>query len=171
MSACTGIDWTPDFAIAWWNWDDHEIETRLPAFFAEQIPELEQGEFRDNWQHAIAARFEQSNSLLSEEFFDGAPVFSGPGPDLDDADEKTYTLEEVGAIVEGIFGKFTLVLEEIEHQSLADARLLRDMALKYENNTPVSREDAVLMMEMASRIAPNSTLIQKKLEEWKSETG
>lgn len=72
--------------------------------------------------------------------------------------------------MQGIFATFTRVLEDMEPLSVSEAKLLRDIALNHESGAPVSREDAIQMLEIASRIIPEGAIIKKKLKEWKSGT-
>ncbi|MBE1284585.1 MAG: hypothetical protein GJ676_14825 [Rhodobacteraceae bacterium] len=52
--------------------------------------------------------------------------------------------------------------------SLSDMKKMRDIALNYETGQPVTREQAIYLMEIANQISPDRKFILKKLGQWRS---
>ena len=53
----------------------------------------------------------------------------------------------------------------------ADGIVLRDIAMKYERNEPLTRDDAITLMEYAQKARPRGQIIAGKLNEWKKPEG
>ena len=49
----------------------------------------------------------------------------------------------------------------------ADGIVLRDIAMKYESGDPLTREDAIALMQYAQKARPHGRIIAGKLEEWR----
>lgn len=50
----------------------------------------------------------------------------------------------------------------------ADGVILRDIAMKHESAAPLSRDDAIRLMEYAQKARPNGQIIAGKLAEWRA---
>lgn len=66
-----------------------------------------------------------------------------------------------------IFLEQTKVTENNKLLADADADILRDVALKFENKQEISKGEAVKLMGLAARARPGGAVINKKLVEWK----
>jgi len=53
----------------------------------------------------------------------------------------------------------------------ADGIILRDIAMKYESDAPLTRDDAIALMEYAQKARPRGQIIAGKLNEWKKPHG
>lgn len=71
------------------------------------------------------------------------------------------TLEGGTLFPDGLKLRFRRLIEK-------DAEILRDIALRYENGTNVSRDEALFLMNLALRARPQGELMQEKIAEWSS---
>ena len=129
----------------------------------DQLDVLKVGEITDDRTQEVADALRSSNAQLAQEAFDREELF--PEPKHTDAAEQTFTAQEVAHIIEKLVYAYTrrtsrrILFDE-------DADALRDAALKFENGAPVTAEEAIKLMQLASRARPNGGLIQQKLAKW-----
>ncbi|KGB83246.1 hypothetical protein JT55_02730 [Rhodovulum sp. NI22] len=131
-----------------------------------QIDALNVGEIIDDLAQEIADTFRDSNARLAREALGREELFSEP--EQKQAAERVFSAQEVADIVEQVAFAYT---QRTSSRLLfdGDADVLRDVALKYQNGKPVTREDALALMSLAGRARPNGALIQKKLNEWRQD--
>lgn len=72
---------------------------------------------------------------------------------------------------EVLYAEIAQYLYQIENNknSDKDADFLRDIALKYDSQTPLSLEDAHYLMGLAHKVRPHGPVIKKKLDHYAAE--
>lgn len=124
---------------------------------------LDAGEIVDDRALEVADMFRQSNTQLAREAFGKEQLFADPVPA--DVQQTVFTAQDVGRIVEALTHAFT---RRTSRRLLfdGDADVLRDVALKWESGAEIDRDEAVQLMQLASRARPAGALIQRKLRQW-----
>lgn len=130
---------------------------------------LKQGEISDPVQVRFFERFKESNERLFREFLPGTPPFHEPTVSAPQYDKKEFSLNDLAAIVYSLFSEVTRSIDTVTLQD-KDASMLRDIALKYERNDALSKDDAINLMGLAARARPNGSVIRKMLKNWRNET-
>jgi hypothetical protein len=90
---------------------------------------------------------------------------------FDDADlsdtqlsEFTFSSEQLDILAEAISVKLK-TLEEVSLKQ-SDVDVLRDVALKFENKTAVSKTQAIHLLQLAAKVRPDGPVIRQKLTNW-----
>ena len=130
---------------------------------------LKRGGISDPDQVQFFERFKESNERLFHEFLPGTPPFREPVVSVPQYNEKEFSLNELAVIVHSVFAEITKTIDAVALQD-KDATILRDIALKYERNDALSKDDAISLMELAARARPSGSTIRKKLKSWKNDT-
>ncbi|WP_350588072.1 hypothetical protein [Psychrobacter sp. 78a-MNA-CIBAN-0178] len=125
------------------------------------------GRFNDELSSEISERFKSSNKRFFDKYFDGKYLFKAPATTQDiDLNEKCVPITEVALMLEdllsGILGYEYMNLKD------SDANILRDIALKYDENIRLSKQDACYLMMLAQRARPNGEFISNKVKEYSS---
>ena len=125
------------------------------------------GRFNDELSSEISERFKSSNKRFFNKYFDGKYLFKAPATTQDiDLNEKCIPITEVALMLEdllsGILGYEYMNLKD------SDANILRDIALKYDENIRLSKQDACYLMMLAQRARPNGEFISNKVKEYSS---
>ena len=128
---------------------------------------LKKGKIVSKDSQVISKKFEQSNKIFFDEFFDGktmfAPVEGDPNNEVDS--QHDIPLAEAAKMLEALFE--CLVAESsLSLLENKDADLLRDVALKYESEDKVNKKEAKQLMLLAHRARPNGGLIKNKIKQY-----
>lgn len=126
---------------------------------------LDQGELHDNMAATVCEIFRESNRKLSIELFGREDLFPEPEPQY--RPEEVMPISAVAALVEEVVqalvsGTMARLLAD------DDINLLRDVALKYERQEKLTREQAIGLMAIAGRARPAGSLIERKLQQWRA---
>ena len=76
-------------------------------------------------------------------------------------------MQEVATLLHEVLQSLLPFLAKNQPFEDNDASILRDIAIKHENQKPLSTHDAVKLLEIAQRIRPNGARIQRKLKEYR----
>ncbi|MEM8654703.1 MAG: hypothetical protein AAGF36_08140 [Pseudomonadota bacterium] len=127
-----------------------------------KVPQLRIGTLRSALNTVIRSRFEASNAIVSERYFDGKPLFRHTAQK--EETNQQYSLEETGVLIEATVdavlrqvGRYILTEPEID--------LLRDVAFTIESDRDLSREQAIQLLQIAQRARPKGPLIAQKLKD------
>ena len=151
--------------LPYWGEDGgiSQLNTRLKSRIA-ALESLQSGKIDSPRKPAIRSMFKARNTAFLAKYFAPTDQFavSAPQPPV----ARSFALEEVEAILEGTL---SAVLSELQPEATAallgsDAEYLRDIALKIEQGTALSLQDAAALMTLALRARPKGQFIRKKAE-------
>lgn len=109
---------------------------------------LKVGKIVDRRKAAFAKKFANSNDMFFSEFVPSHGGFTAPTPD--EAQDVTYSLNEVGALVQEVVEH---VVQRMTNRIVVpdDAAVLADVAQKYQSQEPVTAEEAFALLRLARR--------------------
>lgn len=127
-----------------------------------QVPGLDRGTIESPLNSKISERFQRSNQAVSQQYFDGKPLFDVPSPKNDVTAEERFSLDEVGDIIENMMDQvLAKYAGKIVNEQEID--LLRDCAQRTNDGLPLTNEQAVKLLEIARRARPNGPVIKDML--------
>ena len=129
---------------------------------------LKKGKIVDTQAFQVDERFKKSNEKFFETYFNDVNLFENLDTKADIAlfqKESELSIVDVGIIIEELL---TAILKVSHKDDLvdADASILRDIALKYESQEVITKEDAYYLMRLANKARPKGAFIIKKLKEY-----
>lgn len=119
------------------------------------------GDLVDNRKTDFYKQFDESNKLFFEKFF-GTPENYFKEPAL--LIEKAYLFNS--DIEKTLVDGFCDVMRRLAFLFNDDADKLKNIALKYESQSLLTRDDALTLMQLARRVCPNDPFIKLKSIEW-----
>lgn len=149
--------WTEDGGMSKLN---VRLKSKITAFEG-----LQPGKIDSPRKPAIRAMFAARNAAFLAEYFAPADQFATNPPQPDPG---KFSLQEVEAIIESTL---SAVLPELRPEVAAgllasDADYLRDIAIKIEQGTTLSLQDAADLMTLALRARPKGQFIRKKAQDY-----
>ena len=131
------------------------------------MSELKIGTISTGRQVEIYEMFDESNRAFFKRFFGVEDnLFKPPSTEVDQDDwreVRDFTALEA-QLIELVFAMADS--DVAPRLASPDVDLLRDMALKYEGDATLSKDDAIALMRLARSSRPNGPTIVKKLREW-----
>ncbi len=123
------------------------------------------GNLTDNRALNFYQQFDVVNKQFFEKFFGQAKnLFQAPVSS--EEQKKLFSPNTENAIVEGICS----ILNRIKMMgillSTAEANQLKDIALKYETNEFLSKDEALVLMKLAQKVKSKDAIINLKIAEW-----
>lgn len=141
------------------------LNVRLKSRIAD-LTALQPGKIDSPRKSALRALFETRNAAFLKQYFAPGEQVSASAPQP--ADPPVFSLQEVEAILESTL---SALLPELDAESTgrlldSDADCLRDVAVKIEQGTATSLQDAAALMQLALRARPDGPFIRKKVEDY-----
>lgn len=128
-----------------------------------RVDALDKGTLYDDQAQHIHDTFQESNARLAREVFGRDQLFDPPREAAQE--DISLPISEVAQIVEDVV--FALVCDTAARTlTNPEVNLIRDTALKFESGEKVSKEDAIGLMQIASRTRPDGPLIKDRLKKW-----
>ena len=130
------------------------------------LESLQTGKLDSPRKPAIRDMFMESNAAFLAQYLPpGAQLAASPPQPVE---QRMFSLQEVEAILENTLSALLPILQPEPTSSLlgSDADHLRDIAVKIEQGTAPSLQDAAALMNLALRARPKGQLIRKKVEDY-----
>jgi hypothetical protein len=119
------------------------------------------GDLIDNRKVDFYKQFDESNKLFFEKFF-GKPENSFNEPLLSEETSHLFNFDIENTLISG----FCDILRRMAFLFNDDADKLKNIALKYESQSLLTRDDVLTLMKLARRSRPDDSFIKLKIIEW-----
>ncbi len=148
-------------------WNNGRIDANNQFFknILEGCDALRHGSIQDHRQEEFNRLFFDSNKRFFERYIGAGKSFAAAQVGRDQKRDVRLALKEVADIIANML---RCILKKIGKRLLLDrdADFLSAVAMKFETQTPLTREEAVELMNLARRARPHDQLIDRKLLEW-----